>query len=525
MNPLRPCLLAIAALALAAFAQEEDNPSDGAPPPAIEKMIDPRDGQSYPTVKIGNQTWMARNLNYPTSNALCYDNDSGHCAKYGRLYDWSTAKQACPEGWHLPTNPEWDMLINAVGVAIAGSELKSASGWTDGTDDANGFTWNAALESIPDRNGSNSFGFTALPAGIHQSDSTAFHRAGVFAFFWTSSQDSFGNAIGRAIASRHSRVDLFGDYTKKPGCSVRCLKDFSTTAKANPLDSWKVFNCSDSTGLAAGIWGRPKVFRWCPVCEDTFGTPRLLDVQSLQFDHRGADKCSMKLNGTAANPAMIYVYRSDSVWANLEDLALEFQGKSITFLRKSIPLYFHAPGNPSLMRSRFSLKLPHGEVLYSVYGGIMFNDPRTGLYVDNFKLYRTDFTGTNTGFPESPPSLVASFHDSVTGNMYVVVEREYGTMGNICCNGNLAVFQASKDGIVRPLGDIENTACSSESGWQIDSIHGGGDLVGVLIISEKSRPMRNVKSAPRFTYVIGPQGITKVPAIDKKQKKPSKKSR
>jgi hypothetical protein len=155
----------------------------------------------------------------------------------------------------------------------------------------------------------------------------------------------------------------------------------------------------------------------------------------------------------------------------------------------------------------------------------MFNDPHTGLYVDNFKLYSTDYNGKNTGFPESPPSLVASFHDSVTGNMYVVVERKYGGMGNVCESGNLAVFQASKDGIVRPLGDIENTACSSESGWQIDSIHGGGDLVGVLIISEKSRPMRNVKSAPRFTYVIGPQGITKVPAIDKKQKKPSKKSR
>ena len=73
-------------------------------------FIDQRDQQVYPIVIIGDQVWMGANLNYAADSAWCYLELPEACAKLGRLYTWSAAKQACPEGWHLPTNAEWDAL-------------------------------------------------------------------------------------------------------------------------------------------------------------------------------------------------------------------------------------------------------------------------------------------------------------------------------------------------------------------------------------------------------------------------------
>lgn len=98
---------------------------------------------------------MAENLNYKVTYSYCYSESVANCEKYGRLYTWSAAKEACPEGWHLPTNAEFETLLKAVGgSSVAGTMLKSKKGWYDGGHgiDEYGFTvlpWAAATALVP----------------------------------------------------------------------------------------------------------------------------------------------------------------------------------------------------------------------------------------------------------------------------------------------------------------------------------------------------------------------------------------
>lgn len=135
------------------------------------EFTDSRDGQKYKTVKIGNQVWMAENLNYNIDSlkSMCYNNSVDSCFKYGRLYNWSAANSVCPQGWHLPTIDEWDTLVSYVGSGTAKTTLKSASGW--------------------DKNGTNDFGFTALPAGNYQGGyHDDFYSVGSATTFWSAGE-------------------------------------------------------------------------------------------------------------------------------------------------------------------------------------------------------------------------------------------------------------------------------------------------------------------------------------------------
>ena len=116
-----------------------------------EILVDERDGRKYKTVKIGQQIWMAENLNHSVRGSHCYKNNVANCKKYGQLYSWSHAIEVCPDGWHLPSVDEFKELIENVGGKSAGKSLKSTTGW--------------AKQNGKDCNGTDEFGFSARAGG------------------------------------------------------------------------------------------------------------------------------------------------------------------------------------------------------------------------------------------------------------------------------------------------------------------------------------------------------------------------
>ena len=144
------------------------------------ELVDERDGKTYRTVKIGDQVWMAENLNYEMPWSYCYDGLDSNCIRYGRLYQWTEAEYACPVGWHLPDSSEWNTLIASVGgEKDAGRLLKSTTGWD---------IFYVDDEMIYDDNGTDAFGFSALPAGWrNDSFGVSFDCLGNETNFWSTS--------------------------------------------------------------------------------------------------------------------------------------------------------------------------------------------------------------------------------------------------------------------------------------------------------------------------------------------------
>jgi len=166
---------------------------------------DKRNGKKYRTVKLGNQTWMAQNLNYPAENSVCYDNKSGNCSKYGRLYTWDAAKNACPAGWHLPSNEEWTALAGHVGgTSVASKKLKSVTGWDDRG------------------NGTDNFEFTALPGGY--GDKRGFHNIRYYGYWWSATESNAEGAWNRSMDYYNEHI-FTGNRFRSDLFSVRCVQD------------------------------------------------------------------------------------------------------------------------------------------------------------------------------------------------------------------------------------------------------------------------------------------------------------
>ena len=182
-------------------------------------LTDSRDGKTYNTVKIGNnKTWMVENLNYKIiSNSWCYNNDESMCDEYGRLYNWTVAKNnACPNGWHLPSNLDWADLTKTVGGTgiygdggTAATKLKSGAGWDQYFD-------------IP--NGTDDFGFSALPAGYSNYIGGGSFSVGTIGYWWTNTEGDDGNAYYRSMKYNSENVSQ-NVNDKRFGMSVRCVQE------------------------------------------------------------------------------------------------------------------------------------------------------------------------------------------------------------------------------------------------------------------------------------------------------------
>ena len=169
-------------------------------------LTDERDGQSYRTVKIGDQWWMAENLNYETDSSFCLIEADSNCTKYARLYTGPSAAIACPNGWHLPSLEEWQILFAVVGEqSTAAGVLKSSGGWY--------------LEG----DGSDAYGFMALPAG-NRSFEGDFFNEGQSAEFWSSTEYDGYSAFFMDLYYDLDNAGLTHNG-KYEGLSVRCLKD------------------------------------------------------------------------------------------------------------------------------------------------------------------------------------------------------------------------------------------------------------------------------------------------------------
>ena len=207
-------------------------------------MTDERDGQKYKTVKIGDQTWMAENLNFDPGQggsgedkydwSWCYNDEPKNCAVGGRLYTWAAAIDSvklandadnpqncgygksctlpdkvqgiCPEGWHLPNNAEWNSLFTAVGgKSVAGKNLRSTSSWNSSG------------------NGADAFSFSALPAG-HMYDNGTYSGEGNYAYFWSSTEVNSDVAYYMFLYYDYDDAYL-SRKNKGYGYSVRCVKN------------------------------------------------------------------------------------------------------------------------------------------------------------------------------------------------------------------------------------------------------------------------------------------------------------
>jgi uncharacterized protein (TIGR02145 family) len=201
---------------------------------AGSQLID-ADGNAYPTVRIGNQEWMAENLRVThyrngeaipivmdgtawgilTTGARCYyNNDSAaNNPVYGPLYNWYTvndSRNLCPSGWHVPTDAEWNLVAMYLGGAnYAGGKMKAA------------ILWNS-----PNNGATNTSGFSGLPGGYRNTITGIGIYEGMvnLGFWWSSTQNSATDAKGRRIYYITTALSV-NIYNITNGFSVRCLKD------------------------------------------------------------------------------------------------------------------------------------------------------------------------------------------------------------------------------------------------------------------------------------------------------------
>ena len=182
----------------------------------FSQFTDERDGNTYKIVKIGNQVWMAENLNYDIVGSWVYNNISSNANIYGRLYNWETACSVCPSGWHLPSDEEWKILEMAIGMSQIDANDSSYRGFNEGA------KLKATSGWFNHGGGTDEYGFTAIPGGINRAGNYYFW--GSNAFFWSKTQYGNNSAWFRTLGC--DKEEIYRNHDKDyHGYSVRCLKN------------------------------------------------------------------------------------------------------------------------------------------------------------------------------------------------------------------------------------------------------------------------------------------------------------
>ncbi len=203
------------------------------------------DGNTYFTVKIGDQCWMAQNLKVThyrngdaipnvtdggtwsglSTGAYCnYNNDEGNVAVYGRLYNWyavDDSRGLAPTGWHVPTDAELKQLEMYLGMSQSQADATGYRGTDEGgkSKEAGTTHWNP-----PNTGATNESGFTALPGGERYLNGE-FTDLWLAAGFPSITEFDIDYVWGRHLSKDRSTVYRHSNFHKAAGFSVRCVKD------------------------------------------------------------------------------------------------------------------------------------------------------------------------------------------------------------------------------------------------------------------------------------------------------------
>lgn len=202
-------------------------------------LTDERDGQTYKTVQIGNQIWMAENLKLEVSDGFCYGDVKDNCEKYGTFYTAKTALRICPEGWKLPNDEAWKILAQNIGAEYdrrsgggtfiyinddAISKIRSTTGWSN-------------------TNGTNALGFSAYPAG--KFNGTQYSGLGEQAAFMGSNKSSDEDDSWAVISE--NQIYITGGKVTNSAMPVRCLQEL-------PCDDSNIGEVKGVTICEKGEW-------------------------------------------------------------------------------------------------------------------------------------------------------------------------------------------------------------------------------------------------------------------------------
>ncbi|WP_456379050.1 FISUMP domain-containing protein [Lutibacter sp.] len=241
-------IVSIVSLVMLSSCSKDDDPAPELPNYSQDKgeFTDARDSKIYKWVKIGNQIWMAENLNYTGSgiqqitdddewannsdgDGWCYnENNESYSNTYGVLYQWEAAKKACPSGWHLPTDAEWTQLENylidngysydgVVGSTGIAKSLATDNGWE--ISDKSGAIGNSDFPEFR-----NKTGFSAFPSG-YRIYYGYFNNLGYYGYWWCATEIDTNSVHRRQLYYDNIEVNRNDGTDKLNGFSVRCVKD------------------------------------------------------------------------------------------------------------------------------------------------------------------------------------------------------------------------------------------------------------------------------------------------------------